>query len=50
MGIGSAIGGTIGAVAAAVAAAGTSLVFPGLGIVVAGPLAASLAGGGAGGV
>jgi hypothetical protein len=47
-GIGGAIGGTIGAIAAAVAAVGTSLVVPGLGLVVAGPIAAALAGGGAG--
>jgi hypothetical protein len=48
-GMGGAIGGTIGAIAAAVAAVGTSLVVPGLGLVVAGPLAAALAGAGAGG-
>jgi hypothetical protein len=47
-GVGGAVGGTIGAIAAAVAAIGTSLVIPGLGLVVAGPLAAALAGGGAG--
>ena len=47
-GVGGAVGGTIGAIAAAVAAVGTSLVIPGLGLVVAGPLAAALAGGGAG--
>ncbi|MES2831053.1 MAG: hypothetical protein V4695_03565 [Pseudomonadota bacterium] len=49
-GIGGAIGGTIGAIAAAIAAVGTSIVVPGLGLVVAGPLAAALAGAGAGGV
>ena len=43
----SAIGGVVGAVAAVVAAAGTIAV-PGLGLVVAGPIAAALAGGGAG--
>jgi hypothetical protein len=48
-GIGGAIGGTVGAIAAAVAAVGTSLVLPGLGLVVAGPIAAALAGAGAGG-
>ena len=48
-GIGGAIGGTLGAVVAAIAAVGTSLVIPGLGLVVAGPLAAALAGAGAGG-
>jgi hypothetical protein len=47
-GIGGAIGGTVGAVAAAIAAVGTSLVLPGLGLVVAGPLAAAVAGAGAG--
>ncbi|MDB5813578.1 MAG: hypothetical protein JWN23_695 [Rhodocyclales bacterium] len=47
-GIGGAIGGTVGAIAAAIAALGTSLVIPGLGLVVAGPLAAGLAGAGAG--
>ena len=47
-GVGGAIGGTIGAIAAAVAAVGTSLVIPGLGLVVAGPLAAAVAGAGAG--
>lgn len=47
-GVGGAIGGTIGAIAAAIAAVGTSLVLPGLGLVVAGPLAAAIAGAGAG--
>lgn len=49
-GIGGAIGGTLGAIAAAVAAVGTSIVVPGLGLIVAGPLAAALAGAGAGGL
>ena len=49
-GTGSAIGGTVGAIAGAVAAIGTSLLIPGLGIVVAGPIAAALAGAGAGGL
>ncbi len=49
-GIGGAIGGTLGALAAGLAAVGTSIVVPGLGLVVAGPLAAALAGAGAGGV
>jgi hypothetical protein len=49
-GAGSAIGGTVGAVLAAIAAIGTSVVLPGLGLVVAGPLAAALAGAGAGGL
>ncbi|HEX7637204.1 MAG TPA: hypothetical protein VF457_02310 [Burkholderiaceae bacterium] len=48
-GIGGAIGGTVGAIAAAVAAVGTSLALPGLGLVIAGPIAAALAGAGAGG-
>jgi uncharacterized protein YjbJ (UPF0337 family) len=48
-GAGAAIGGTTGAVLAAIAAIGTSVVLPGLGLVVAGPLAAALAGAGAGG-
>jgi len=49
-GVGGAIGGTLGAIAAAIAAVGTSLVIPGLGLVVAGPIVAALAGAGAGGV
>jgi hypothetical protein len=48
-GKGGVIGGTVGAIAAAIAAIGTSLVIPGLGLVVAGPIAAGLAGAGAGG-
>src|SRR5919206_623003 len=47
-GIGGAVGGTIGAVLAAIVAVGTSIAIPGLGIVVAGPIAAALAGAGAG--
>lgn len=49
-GTGSAIGGTIGAVAGIIAAIGTNLVLPGLGLVIAGPIAAGLAGAGAGGI
>ena len=49
MGLGGTIGGTLGALTAAIAALGTILTFPGLGLVVSGPLAASLAGAGAGG-
>jgi uncharacterized protein YjbJ (UPF0337 family) len=49
-GAGGAIGGTLGAIIAAVAAVGTSLAIPGLGIVIAGPIAAALAGAGAGGL
>lgn len=47
-GVGGAIGGTLGAIAAAVAAVGTSIALPGLGLVIAGPLAAAIAGAGAG--
>ena len=47
-GIGGAIGGSLGAVAAAIAAVGTTLALPGLGLVIAGPLAAAIAGAGAG--
>ena len=47
-GIGGAVGGTLGAIAAAIAAVGTSLAIPGLGLVIAGPIAAALAGAGAG--
>ena len=49
-GVGSAVGGVIGAIAGAIVAVGTSLVIPGLGLVIAGPLAAALAGAGAGGI
>jgi uncharacterized protein YjbJ (UPF0337 family) len=49
-GTGSAIGGTIGAVLAGIAAIGTSVALPGLGLIVAGPLVAALAGAGAGGL
>ncbi len=48
-GTGAAIGGTIGATLAAIAAIGTTLALPGLGLLVAGPIAAALAGAGAGG-
>jgi hypothetical protein len=48
-GTGAAIGGTVGATLAAIAAIGTSVALPGLGLIVAGPLAAALAGAGAGG-
>ena len=47
-GVGGAIGGTIGALTAAVVAVGTSIAIPGLGLVIAGPLAAAIAGAGAG--
>lgn len=49
-GKGSAIGGTIGAIVGVVAAIGTSVAIPGLGILIAGPIAAGLAGAGAGGM
>ena len=49
-GAGSAIGGTLGAIIGGIAAIGTSVLLPGLGLVVAGPLAAALAGAGAGGL
>ncbi len=49
-GTGSAIGGTLGAIIAGIAAIGTSVLIPGLGLVVAGPIAAALAGAGAGGL
>ena len=48
-GKGSAIGGGVGAAIAAIFAVGTSVVVPGLGLVVAGPIAAALVGAGAGG-
>lgn len=49
-GMGGATGAAIGGIVAAIAAIGTSLVIPGLGLVIAGPLAAGLAGAGAGGI
>ncbi len=48
-GIGGAIGGTVGAVLVAIAAVGTAITLPGIGIVIAGPIVAALAGAGAGG-
>ena len=48
-GTGAAIGGTVGATLAAIAAIGTTLALPGLGLLIAGPIAAALAGAGAGG-
>ncbi len=47
-GIGGAVGGTVGAIAAAIVAVGTTIALPGLGLIVAGPLVAALAGAGAG--
>lgn len=49
-GAGSAIGGTLGAIIGGIAAIGTNVLLPGLGLVVAGPIAAALAGAGAGGL
>jgi hypothetical protein len=48
-GTGAAVGGAVGATLAAIAAIGTTLALPGLGLLVAGPIAAGLAGAGAGG-
>jgi hypothetical protein len=50
MGVGGAIGTAVGAGLAAIAAIGTSIAIPGLGLIIAGPIAAALAGGGAGAV
>jgi uncharacterized protein (TIGR02271 family) len=47
-GAGAGIGGTAGAIIGAIAAIGTSVALPGLGLVVAGPLAGALVGAGAG--
>ena len=49
-GTGSAIGGTLGAIIGGIAAIGTNVLLPGLGLVIAGPIAAALAGAGAGGL
>lgn len=49
-GAGGAIGAAVGAIAGAIAAVGTTVMIPGLGLVIAGPLAAAIAGAGAGGV
>lgn len=49
-GKGSVIGGTVGAIAGVIAALGTNLILPGLGLIIAGPIAAGLAGAGAGGI
>ncbi|MDI1353090.1 MAG: hypothetical protein PSV35_10065 [bacterium] len=50
VGIGGATGAAVGGIVAAIAAIGTNLVIPGLGLVVAGPIAAGLAGAGAGSI
>lgn len=47
---GGAIGTAVGATVAAIAAVGTSVALPGLGLVIAGPILAALAGGGVGAV
>lgn len=47
-GKGAAIGGAVGATLAALAAIGTTLALPGLGLLIAGPIAAAIAGAGAG--
>lgn len=47
---GSIIGGVVGTTVGIIAAIGTSLVLPGLGLIVAGPIVAGLAGAGAGAV
>lgn len=48
-GTGGIIGGAIGAIVGGVAAIGTNILLPGLGLIIAGPLAAAIAGAGAGG-
>lgn len=48
-GVGAALGGTAGAIIAAIAAIGTTVLIPGLNLVILGPLAAAFAGAGAGG-
>lgn len=50
VGIGGATGAALGGIIGAIAAIGTSLVIPGLGLVIAGPLVAGLAGAGAGSI
>lgn len=47
-GTGAAIGGTLGAIVAAVAAGVSTVALPGIGLVIAGPIAAALTGAGAG--
>lgn len=49
-GAGAAIGGTLGAIIGGIAAIGTSVLLPGVGLVVAGPIVAALVGAGAGGI
>ena len=49
-GVGSAVGGTMGAILGAIAATVGTIVIPGAGILIAGPIAGALAGAGAGGL
>jgi hypothetical protein len=49
-GKGATIGGAVGGTLAAIAAIGTTVALPGLGLLIAGPLAAGIAGAGAGGL
>jgi hypothetical protein len=49
-GTGSLIGGAVGTAAGIIATLGTSLVLPGLGLIIAGPIVAGLAGAGAGAI
>ena len=49
-GVGGMIGASLGAIIGGIAAIGTNVILPGLGLVVAGPIAAALAGAGAGGL
>ena len=48
-GIGGAVGGAVGAILAALVAVGSTIVLPGLNLVIVGPIVAALAGAGAGG-
>lgn len=48
--LGGALGGTVGGTLGALAAIGTNFIFPGLGLVISGPLVAGLAGAGAGSI
>ena len=48
LGVGGAVGGGVGAALASIFAVGSAVAVPGLGLVVAGPIAAALAGAGAG--
>lgn len=50
VGVGGTVGTAIGAALGAVVAIGTSVALPGLGLILAGPIVAALAGGGAGAV